>query len=110
MAQYRKKPVVINAVRWTGLNRSEITRFCEPLVRKNHGGSVGPFHLGFAGRSRIKPEENQVLIRTLEGVMTAEAGDWIIRGVKGEFYPCKPDIFAATYEAVECSGSPDPAE
>lgn len=40
-------------------------------------------------------------IDTLEGVMTAQVGDWIIRGVKGEFYPCKPDIFAATYEPVD---------
>lgn len=40
-------------------------------------------------------------IHTLEGVMTAEIGDWIIRGVKGEFYPCKPDIFEATYEPLQ---------
>lgn len=39
-------------------------------------------------------------IKTLEGVMTADKGDWIIKGVKGEFYPCKPDIFEATYEPV----------
>jgi hypothetical protein len=43
----------------------------------------------------------QFLIQTLEGDMHANPGDWIIKGVKGEFYPCKPDIFAATYEAVE---------
>lgn len=42
-----------------------------------------------------------LVIRTLEGEMRADPGDWIIRGVQGEFYPCKPDIFAETYEAVE---------
>jgi hypothetical protein len=50
-----------------------------------------------------------MLIETLEGVMRAEVGDWIIRGVKGEFYPCKPDIFAATYEPVDESEHPKQA-
>ena len=50
-----------------------------------------------AGRVRY-PEDGTMLIETLEGVMCATPGDWIIRGVKGELYPCKPDIFAATYE------------
>ena len=45
----------------------------------------------------------QLLIHTLEGVMRANFGDWIIRGVKGEFYPCKPEIFEATYEPVSCA-------
>lgn len=74
---YRKKPVVIEAIRYTG----------------NNGYEIGLF-VGAADRNA----ENQFLIRTLEGTMAADPGDWIIRGVQGEFYPCKPDIFAATYE------------
>lgn len=77
---YRKRPVVIEAVQFDGdlqslegLNIAEVTQ------------SLG---------------ERSCHIFTLEGVMTATPGDWIIRGVKGEFYPCKPDIFAATYEEV----------
>lgn len=77
--KYRKKPVVIDAVLWTGENDQEIEAF-----------------LHDADRAVIGRES--VIIRTLEGNMTANIGDWIIRGVKGEFYPCKPDIFKATYE------------
>jgi hypothetical protein len=81
MPKFRKKPVVIEAVLFNGQNTEEIERFLEPI-----GAGV---------------YQNQVVIQTLEGVMKGDIGDWIIRGVKGEFYPCKPDIFAATYEHVE---------
>jgi hypothetical protein len=80
VSKYRKKPVVIEAVHWTGDNLSEIQAFC-PQARIVFGFGVA--------------------IDTLEGTMMASGGDWIIRGVKGEFYPCKPDIFEATYEQVE---------
>lgn len=79
--QYRKKPVVIEAVLFTGLNHDEIADFCAPNTVKVGGGYT-------------------LLIPTLEGEMTASKGDFIIKGVKGEFYPCKPDIFEATYEKV----------
>ena len=49
-----------------------------------------------------------IFIRTLEGEMTATQGDWIIKGVKGEFYPCKPDIFAATYEPADADDHAQP--
>lgn len=78
MAKFRKKPVVIEAMQWTGENVDDVLAFMAP------GGWVG-------GRGEIEVE-------TIEGIMTAKTGDWIIKGVKGEFYPCKPDIFAATYE------------
>ena len=84
MAKYRKKPVVIEAVFYGG---EEDYNFLRSFV-----GNAHPLHQMGDGR---------VGITTLEGVMAASPGDWIIRGVKGEFYPCKPDIFAATYEAVE---------
>lgn len=74
---YRKKPVEVQALLYTGDNGQEVGLF-----------------VGEADRN----EANQFLIHTLEGTMAADLGDWIIRGVKGEFYPCKPDIFEATYE------------
>jgi hypothetical protein len=85
MAQYRKKPVVIEAVQFTGYNRREVLQFIYPSMSEDglRGAEVAAL---------------PVVIGTLEGDMTADPGDWVIRGVKGEFYPCKPDIFAATYE------------
>lgn len=88
--RYRKKPVVIEAFRlghddmpdWFLDARSQDT------VRTYAQGTGSPFH----------DPLTHATIRTLEGEMRAERGDWIIRGVKGELYPCKPDIFAATYE------------
>lgn len=79
--KFRKKPVVIEAIRFTGRNDSEVLAFCP--------GARDPID--------TKPS---LIIPTLEGEMLVSVGDWIIRGVKGEFYPCKPDIFEATYEYV----------
>ena len=78
MAKYRKKPVVIEA--WRFHDEEDINAIYSALGD----------HIGTDGES--------VVIYTLEGAMTVSPGDYIIRGVKGEFYPCKPDIFAATYE------------
>lgn len=80
--RYRKKTVTIEAVQWTGDNISEICEF----THKEKRDILGIWHLR---------------IETLEGVHIASIGDYIIKGVKGEFYPCKPDIFAQTYEAAE---------
>jgi hypothetical protein len=84
MAKYRKKPVVIEAVQFTPENLDEAVAFC-------------------GGRYEYEPHNGGevIYITTLEGVMLASAGDFIIRGVNGEFYPCKPDIFNKTYEPVE---------
>lgn len=79
---FKKKPVVIEAVQWNGDNITEITQFMSPTNI--------PYVL-----------EGQLMIPTLEGTMSANNGDWIIKGVKGEFYPCKPDIFIQTYEPTE---------
>lgn len=83
-AQYRKKPVVIEAVQLRGDNADEVLAF----IRK----TGAPF--GMTG-------DYECDIRTLEGVMHANKGDWIIQGVQGEFYPCKPEIFDATYEPAD---------
>ena len=85
MPRYTKKPVSIEAVQWTGTNRTEILNFCTD-------GYVN------YSNSKLEPE---LKIQTLEGLMSATVGDYIIKGVKGEFYPCKPDIFALTYDEVK---------
>lgn len=81
MAQYRKKPVVIEAMLFDGTNVFDCLAF------------IGE------GSQSLGPDD--LTITTLEGTMKADVGDWIVRGVKGEHYPCKPEIFAATYESVE---------
>lgn len=98
MPYFRKKPVVIEAVQWTGENLREIICFTDgpPETRTNHAGMMWEHYDDFVARDGLK-------IFTLEGKMDASIGDWIIKGVKGEFYPCKPEIFAATYEAVEAA-------
>ena len=81
--RFRKKPVVIEAVVWTGDNWYEVATWI--------GLNAHP-SLGVVGR--------QLRIPTLEGDHLASPGDYIIRGVQGEFYPCKPDIFRQTYDPV----------
>lgn len=80
MAKYRKKPVVVEAVQFA--NSADIHEFCKDKAREPVG-------------------KDYLEIETLEGVMRANKGDYIIKGVAGEFYPCKPDIFEQTYEPVE---------
>lgn len=82
LAKYRKKPVVIEAVQWTGDNETELALFMNKAFRKNPKNCY------------------ELEIPTLVGLMTAKTGDYIIKGVKGEFYPCKPDAFAMTYESA----------
>lgn len=94
--KFRKKPVVIEAMQWTGNNLFEVITFTDgrPDIRGNHAGMKWDEYCDLVARDGLK-------IYTLEGKMLASPGDWIIRGVKGEFYPCKPDIFAATYEPAD---------
>lgn len=91
--KFKKRPVVIEAIQWDGKNRDEVLGF----------GNSGPSPL-WGDDFKIDTSAKQVLILTLEGTHAANVGDWIIRGVRGEFYPCKPDIFEATYEKVEEAG------
>ena len=94
--KFRKKPVVIEAVQWTGANLFDVISFTDgpPDTRGDHAGMMWDNYRDLVDREGLK-------IFTLEGTMLATPGDWIIRGVKGELYPCKPDIFEATYERVE---------
>ncbi|MDG7772353.1 hypothetical protein OK578_05735 [Streptococcus pneumoniae] len=79
--KYRKKPVVVEAVQWNGNNYKEVIDFAENKIWFDALGNIW--------------------IATLEGDMVAKKGDYIIKGVQGEYYPCKLDIFAETYEKTE---------
>lgn len=92
--KFRKKPVVIEAVQLNWRNWPEICDFLGILSARHvdtYSDQCGEEATGWI----------ELTIPTLEGDMIAKHGDWIIKGVKGEFYPCKPDIFATTYEAAE---------
>lgn len=78
--KFKKKPVIIEAIQFGAMNVDVIEAFV--------GGDIG------------KDSQGNTVIATLEGAMKVSLGDWVIKGVKGEFYPCKPDIFEMTYEAV----------
>ncbi len=84
MSKFRKKPVVIEAVHYDG----------SPAAYESVCAFAPGVYFEADATARLS-------VPTLEGVMFASPGDWIIRGVKGELYPCKPDIFAATYDAVD---------
>jgi len=89
--QYKKKPVIIEAVEFHGDRNWDETPGWLVEATKKGVQEIGALHV-------FPPT---AIIMTLEGPMMASKGDFIIRGVKGELYPCKPDIFAATYEAVD---------
>lgn len=102
MSYYRKKPVVIEAVQLQWSNWSEMCTHAG--VGKLKDGKPEGRYIGPDGQPLPDGEfsnEIGLVIPTLEGVMVARQNDWIIRGVKGELYPCKPDIFEATYERHE---------
>lgn len=84
MAKYRKKPVVVEAIQYTGDNATEISNWTKQLSSERY----------------IEEGPDYLLIQTLEGTMKAIPGDFIIKGVKNEYYPCKPDIFEQTYEKI----------
>ena len=86
MAQYRKKPVVSEAIQFNGKNAEEIEQW------SNNNVKAGPVSEDTLTRAYLE-------IETLEGTMTAQPNDYVIKGVNGEFYPCKPDIFEKTYDS-----------
>jgi hypothetical protein len=81
MSFYKKKPIIIEAIKWVGSNLEEVDKF-------------------IGGDDRYYYERKCIVIFTPEGNIRASLGDWIIKGVSNEFYPCKPDIFEKTYEYV----------
>lgn len=88
--KFRKKPVEIEAMLLTEHSHGDIVRWARSYTPLGHVLPAVP----------SVEHPRQLLIHTLEGTMRADVGDWIIRGVQGEFYPCRGDIFEATYEAV----------
>lgn len=90
--QYRKKPVVIEAFQFLG----EST-----LARDDNEWATPTWFVDAVLEPSVWAYPDHIEIQTLEGRMSADIGDWIIRGIKGELYPCKPDIFEASYEVVE---------
>ena len=86
--KYRKKPIVVEAVQWNGKNFSEVLEF-----------AFSRLEFTLYGDTNCEPNMDMSIL-TLEGRMKVSVGDYIIKGVRGEFYPCKPGIFEQTYEKV----------
>ena len=87
--RFRKRPVEIEAVQFTRDNGTIVAKWC------------GGRWVAERKPSDASDVAERVEIPTLEGVMRASLNDWVIKGVQGEFYPCKPEIFAATYEVAQ---------
>ena len=87
---YRKRPVTVQAIRWDAENLFEVVDF----LGNDYGGFISNDDLAIT----------RIVIETLEGPMQASRGDYIIRGIHGEHYACKPEIFESSYELVEPDG------
>lgn len=92
-----KKPVTIECIKWEGDNLFEVQSFIEGREIKLQTMA----ELDYWERFQMTVKKNGLIVKTLEGQHIASVGDYIIKGVKGEFYPCKPDIFLETYDIVE---------
>jgi len=103
--RFTKKPVTVEAIQWTGDNLAEVIAFTGRHPRFDEWFSTWEEYAQHVARDR-----RVVKIFTLEGTHEANVGDWIIRGVKGEHYPCKPDIFAETYRPASEAIHPAPQE
>ena len=90
--KYRKKPVTIEAIKWNGLNIEEIKNFV--------GDSLDYYIHDAAWKAGVAAPKVEMKIKTLEGEMNVSEGDYVIKRVNGEFYPCKPNVFEKTYEIV----------
>ena len=89
--RYRKKPVVVEAVKFDGTNYREVLEFIHHDMNET----------GLSGAEKMKLP---IVIETLEGDMSVSVGDYVIRGIQGELYPCKPDIFEQTYQLLKDTG------
>jgi|LUMK01.1.fsa_nt_gb hypothetical protein len=94
--KYKKKPIPIEAIQWTGNNAEEVIEFCDDSLIYNVKDYID------MAESRGLPDGSTFfIIKTLEGYMDVQVGAYIIKGVKGELYPCKEDIFLETYDEIE---------
>lgn len=91
--RYRKKSVIIDAIQWTGLNLKDISNFVGPSLKYEIND--------IAWRQGVAPPYVTMWIDTLEGRHMVSVGDYVIRGVAGEYYACKPEIFVQTYDEVD---------
>lgn len=100
--KYRKKPITVDAIQWTGDNEIEMEQFISTKFSITYN-EPEIFETWDADTitTEARTKEKEISIDTLEGTMIANKGDYIIRGINGEFYPCKPDIFEKTYEPVK---------
>lgn len=89
MKKYRKKPIVVEAIQWNGVNRGEVEMFC--------GHDNAEFKVEILSGSTLGL---QLIVKALEGDIVANRGDYIIKGICGEFYSCKEEIFEKTYELL----------
>lgn len=101
MTRYRKKPVTIEAVQLLWENWNEMCEFVGVDGENTEGVYVDENNVWHREHTFSENPRIGLLIHTLEGQMLATEGDWVIRGVQGELYPCKPDIFEQTYERVD---------
>jgi len=92
--KYRKKPVVMEAIQYKGCITDDIKNFTNECIKVE-------YTVGTSEDGGYFQQYTRVTISTLEGEMLVSDGDYIIKGVNGEFYPCKPDIFKKTYEKLE---------
>ena len=102
MSRYRKLPVEVEAIEWNGQNVVDTYNFLEGTDYESEAEGVKTdgrnFYIKFENGGC---QQGTLMIKTLEGDMKASVGDYIIKGVNGEFYPCKPEIFEKTYELLE---------
>lgn len=105
MAKFRKRPLVITAMQFDGTIKS-----ARSICKWANADALDDPICAYITHDGDKITAHDFLVDTLEGPLQASVGDWIIRGVAGEFYPCKPDIFAATYEPVLEGGGDGAAE
>jgi hypothetical protein len=90
VTRYRKRPVEVEAIQWTGKNTDEVAAFLGADLLGQERSMDGP-----------------LIVRTQNGPVTVTRGEWLIRGVQGEHYPCRPDVFEATYEIAAPAGWPE---
>lgn len=98
MGKFRKRPVVIEAVQLCWRTWNELAEFMPGVINDRNPARQVETYSDTCGE--VGPHYIELTIPTMEGDHVAKHGDWIIKGVKGEFYPCKPDIFEMTYEKV----------
>jgi hypothetical protein len=99
--QYTKKPITVEALIWTGKNHREMFEFLGGSFKEHLAAEGDNFEIDF-----VRNPNSGLMIKTLEGDMQANIGDYIIKGVKGEYYPCKPEIFHLTYNERDDINAP----